>query len=91
MKDQLFQSIRQLLSDKLDVEEERVSQQSSLVDDLGADSLDLVQLALDVEERFGVEFSERDILALKTVGDVLSYISVRLDARGSPQPALADP
>lgn len=56
------------------VSEDRIVPEASLLDQLGADSLDLVELAMNLEDQFGVTIDDADIGQLKTVGDVVAYI-----------------
>jgi acyl carrier protein len=56
------------------VEEEKVTPEASFVEDLGADSLDTVELVMAFEEEFGIEIPDEDAEKLQTVGDAISYI-----------------
>jgi acyl carrier protein len=89
MNMELFEQMKVVLSKELDVPDEKLRLDSSLVDDLGADSLDLVQLALEMEERFGVELSERDVIGLKSVGDVVKYVDARIKSGAAPMAAVS--
>ncbi len=66
-----------IVVEQLGVDEADVSAPKSFVEDLNADSLDLTELIMTFEERFGCEFSEKDAETLKTVGDVITYIEGR--------------
>jgi acyl carrier protein len=77
MNTELFEHMKTLFCDHLDVSPENIKLTSTLIEDLGADSLDLVSLALVLEERFEIEIGERDLLSLRTVGDVLQYLGAR--------------
>ena len=70
----IFEKIRGILVDQLDVEEAEVTMEASLIDDLHADSLDLVDLIMTLEDEFETEVPEEEIENIKTVGDVVSYI-----------------
>ena len=70
----VFEKVRSILCDQLDLDEESVTESSVLTDDLGADSLDLVDLIMTLEEEFDVEISDEDAESVKTVGDVVKYI-----------------
>ena len=70
----IFEKIRKLIIEQLGVEEEDVTNDTSFVDDLGADSLDLVELCMAVEEEFDIEIPDSDAEKLTTVGDVVEYI-----------------
>lgn len=66
-----------IVSEQLGVEEQKISSTSSFVDDLGADSLDTVELVMAFEEEFKVEIPDEDAEKIKTVGDAINYINER--------------
>jgi acyl carrier protein len=66
-----------IIVDKLGVERSEVTPEAVFVDDLGADSLDLVELIMAMEEEFGMEIADEDAEKLRTVQDVISFISAR--------------
>ena len=66
--------IRQIIADQLGVKKEEVTDNAKFVDDLGADSLDTVELVMALEEEFGIEIPDEDAEKLTTVGDALRYI-----------------
>lgn len=66
--------IRQIIADQLGVKREEVTDSAKFVDDLGADSLDTVELVMALEEEFGIEIPDEDAEKLATVGDALRYI-----------------
>ncbi len=70
----VFEKIREILCDQLDLEEDKVTMESSIVDDLGADSLDVVDLIMSLEEEFDVEIPDEEIENIKLVGDLVRYI-----------------
>ena len=70
----IFDKVKDILVDQLDVEEEKVTMEASIVDDLGADSLDLVDLVMPLEEEFDVEIPDEQVENIKTVGDIVKYI-----------------
>ena len=70
----IFDKVKEILVDQLDVEEEKVTMEASIVDDLGADSLDLVDLVMSLEEEFDVENPDEQVENIKTVGDIVKYI-----------------
>ncbi|MBE3595844.1 MAG: acyl carrier protein [Hydrogenibacillus sp.] len=74
MSDALFEKIRAIIADRLGVEEEKVTPEASFKDDLGADSLDLVELVMEFEDEFEMEISDEDAEKINTVQDVLDYI-----------------
>ncbi len=70
----IFERVRDILVEQLDVEEGTVTMESSITDDLGADSLDIVDLVMTLEDEFDTEIPDEDIESIKTVGDVVKYI-----------------
>lgn len=68
------QEVVDIVVEQLGVDKDDVSPSKSFVEDLNADSLDLTELIMTFEERFGCEIPEKDAEALKTVGDVIRYI-----------------
>jgi len=66
--------IKQIIADQLGVKKEEVTDNAKFVDDLGADSLDTVELVMALEEEFGVEIPDEEAEKLLTVGDALRYI-----------------
>ena len=70
----VFEKVRDILVDQLDVAEEKVTMDASITDDLGADSLDVVDLVMSLEEEFDVEIPDNQVENIKTVGDIVRYI-----------------
>lgn len=70
----IFEKVKEVLVEQLDVDEELVTLEASVTDDLGADSLDLVDLVMELENEFDVEIPDEDIQTIKTVGDIVTYI-----------------
>ena len=71
------QEVIEIVVEQLGVDKDDVTSEKSFVEDLNADSLDLTELMMTLEERFGCEISQEDAEKLKTVGDVISYIEKR--------------
>ncbi len=71
----VFEKIRALLSEQLDLDEDDITMDSKLADDLGADSLDVVDLIMAIEDEFEVEILDEDIENVSTVGDIVNYIN----------------
>lgn len=76
-KEEIFDKLKKLVVDQLGVEEDEVTMEATMQDDLGADSLDLVDLVMSVEEEFGVKVADEDLENIKTVGDIVNYIEER--------------
>lgn len=71
----VFEKIRALLSEQLDIEEDEITMESKLAEDLGADSLDVVDLIMAIEDEFEVEVLDEDIEKVVTVGDIVNYVT----------------
>ena len=69
-----FDKVKEVVIDKLGVEEEKIVSAASFVDDLGADSLDTVELIMEFEEEFGIEIPDEDAENITTVGTAVDYI-----------------
>ncbi|MEW5948039.1 MAG: acyl carrier protein [Thermodesulfobacteriota bacterium] len=67
----------EIIANQLSVAKEEVTPKASFVDDLGADSLDLVELVMAMEEKFGVDIADEDAEKMKTVQDAVNYIQVQ--------------
>ena len=74
MRDEVLQVLRDKAADRFEVLPEQIGEDSSLADDLNADSLSLVELALDLEEALGIELSEQDLSGVTTVGGVVDAL-----------------
>jgi len=70
----IFAKVKDIVVEQLGVDEEEVTEQASFVDDLGADSLDIVELVMALEEEFDMEIPDEDAEKIKTVGDAVNYI-----------------
>ena len=69
-----FDKIKELIVDQLDVEEDKVTMDANIQDDLGADSLDIVDLVMAVEDEFEVKIEDDVVEGMKTVGDIVKFI-----------------
>ena len=76
----VFEKVKKILCDQLDLEEEQVTEEAEVIEDLGADSLDIVDLVMTLEEEFDTEIPDEDIENLKTVGDIVKYIEEQTKA-----------
>ena len=70
----IFEKLKKILSEQLEINESLITLDSNIVDDLGASSLDLVDLAMSVEDEFGIEVPDELIETVQTVGDVVNFI-----------------
>ena len=69
-----FQKLKTIVVDQLGVNEENVTMEATFVDDLAADSLDIVELIMNIEEEFDLEIPDNDAEKIVTIGDVVKYI-----------------
>ncbi|MDD2351963.1 MAG: acyl carrier protein [Candidatus Caldatribacteriota bacterium] len=69
-----LEKVKKIIVDQLGVEEDKIGEDSSFIDDLGADSLDIVELIMAFEEEFDIEISDEDAEKIKSVGDVIRYL-----------------
>ncbi len=67
--------IKKIIVDQLGVDESKITENSSFIDDLGADSLDIVELIMAFEEEFDIEIPDEDAEKMKTVGDAVKYLN----------------
>ena len=74
----VFEKVRDILCEQLELEADEVTMQSNIAEDLGADSLDLVDMLMSIEDEFEVEIPDEEIENLKTVGDAVAYIEKNL-------------
>lgn len=70
----MFENIKKIIAEQLNVEEATISMESSFKDDLGADSLDLFELVMALEEEFDIEIPSEDLNNIATVEDVINYL-----------------
>ena len=71
---EIFQKLKTIVVDQLEVNEENVTMEATFVDDLAADSLDIVELVMTIEEEFDLEIPDSDAEKIVTIGDVVKYI-----------------
>jgi len=70
----VFEKVKKIIVEQLGVEEEDVAMESSFIDDLGADSLDIVELIMALEEEFDIEIPDNEAEKITSVGDAVDYI-----------------
>ncbi len=70
----ILDTLKKLLEEQLDVDPATISESTNIIDDLGADSLDMVELMMSVEEEFNITINDSDAQNFKTIGDVIAYI-----------------
>lgn len=70
-----LERVTSITVEHLDIDEAKVTADSRFVEDLGADSLDMVEMIMDVEEEFGIEIPDEDAESLETVGELVTYVN----------------
>jgi acyl carrier protein len=78
MADQVFDQVKAIIVDKLGVDESKVTMEARFREDLEADSLDLVELIMEFEEKFGGEISDDEAQKITTVGEAVTYLSAQM-------------
>jgi acyl carrier protein len=76
----VVERLRQIVSDQLSVDVSKIKSEANIIDDLGADSLDVVELVMAFEETFDIEVSDEEAEVLRTVGDVEAFVVGRVAA-----------
>jgi len=71
----IFDAVKKVVVEQLGVSDSEVTREASYVDDLGADSLDTVELVMALEEAFGMEIPDEDAEKIKSIGDTINYIT----------------
>lgn len=75
------EKVKEIISEQLGVKKEEIKPESSFIDDLGADSLDTVEVVMALEEEFGIEIPDEDAEKITTVGDATKYIEEKLSKK----------
>ncbi len=75
----IFDKMKEILASQLDADPEAMTMDTNIGTDLGADSLDVVEMLMSIEDEFGIEIPDEDIEKLRTIGDVVDYIAAKTE------------
>lgn len=73
----IFDEIKALLADKLNIAQEKITMESNIISDLGADSLDIVEMLMTLDQEYGIEISDEAAAEFKTVGDIVKFVEAK--------------
>jgi acyl carrier protein len=77
-REEIFEQVKVILVDTLSVDEDKVTTEARFQEDLETDSLDLVELVMTMEEKFGIKITDEEAAEIKTVGDAVDFVQTRI-------------
>ncbi|MDJ0717131.1 MAG: acyl carrier protein [Prochloraceae cyanobacterium] len=80
MNEEIFEKVKKIVAEQLEVEEDKIEPKANFANDLGADSLDVVELVMALEEEFEIEIPDEAAEQIDTVGKAVNYISEKVEA-----------
>lgn len=80
-KDEIIQSLAEIIEEVTGIEPSEITEEKSFVDDLDIDSLSMVEIAVQTEDKYGIKVPDEDLAGLRTVGDIVAYVQ-KLEAEG---------
>lgn len=75
----ILEKVREIMASQLGIDEDQITEETDIKDDLGADSLDIMELLMSLEEEYGLMIADEDVEGLRTVSDVVSFIENKLN------------
>lgn len=82
-REELLKKVRAIVADKLSISEDQVTEEASFIDDLGADSLDTVELVMALEDEFNMDIPDEEAEKMTTVGKAMDYVLARLSEKAN--------